>query len=123
MEKGKPFVLHAFHHSLADPLRVTGKEPGHKRRPIGEGHQRAVQGGIRVALGRSFGRESDRGTWRGLALGQTVNGIVKEKIVHIHISSRNMGQMATSDAQTVSVSAHSKDRQFRVRQFHARGYR
>ena len=120
MKKGKTFVLNPLNERPGNALRIACKQTGHKRGPIGKGHECSVQGCFRTTLGGRLGLCSQGRTGRGLPLGQAVDRVVKEQIIDIHIPSRNVRQMTATDAETVPISSHSEHSESRVGHFYAR---
>jgi len=105
-------MAQAFHQGIGDSFRVTREQPRNKRGPIGKGHEAGIQWCVLRTLRGHLALEPERRTGGGLPLGQAIDGIIEQEVIDIHIPPRDVRQMSSADAQSITVASHGEDSQF-----------
>ncbi len=56
---------------------------------------------------------------RSLTLGKTIDFVIEQHDLHVHVSAKNMHQVIAADRQSIAVTGHQPDIEIRISQFRA----
>ena len=114
------FVLLRRHETIYRRRHIDIERAGEERTPCAQDEFRRYERPFYRSKRRGFGDKTLRAGRRVLALGQTVDAVVEETDVQVHVPSYLMNEMVSADSQAVAVTAHLPNSQFGMRCLDAR---
>jgi len=101
---------------------VGGHAAGKKLTPRAKAQLGRAEGVFHRAVRTRLGDESARTGGRELSLGESVDTIVEQDHVQVHVLAHGVDEMVAADGQSVAVAAHLPHGESRVHDLDARGH-